>query len=847
MTRKLILFFLTIFSLSLEAKDLVWFDGRNPVTYHVQAYAARVVDIALDMFSDDMLEVTETYAIPAPANEANILVYQYDLASEAEKKDIKKYGFNIPLMSKGDDAFEIRCYKKSIVIVGANGRGTAYGILELSRIAGVSPWIWWGDVKPEVKQKLVIDDRFHTYQSPSVEYRGIFLNDEDWSTRHWSYTTHDPSTYGNIGSKTYRRIFELLLRLRANTIWPAMHESTSPFFSIPGAKELADSCAIFVGTSHCEPLLRNNVSEWDKKKYGAFNYITNKDSVQQYWTERLKEVKSSRYNMFTIGMRGIHDGQMNGVRTTNEHLEALQNVINDQQQLIRDNIGDPAKQRMVFTPYKEVLQVYEKGLKVPDYATLLWCDDNYGYMTRLSNAEEQKRAGGGGVYYHLSYWGRPHDYLWLSTTQPGLIYHEMRQAYDHNMRKLWIANIHDPKIAGYDLELFLDLAWNINCTSSETVDQHYKQWLINQFGEKTGKFIFPAMREFYRLCGERKPEFMGWSQTELDKKQYDRGLSPVRNTEFTHEFGDEMQRYLDAYEAISNVVLEAEDMVPSELNDAYFAMIVYPVCAARAHAIKILESQRARELTNGLPGRDRDSNEESIRIACAKAQKAYHDIVALTNSYNISIANGKWENLMNMHPRDLPVFGAPVLPLLLTGEGMAEELNRDFSEAKGDNMPMNWITKKEGVIASNCCNFTKCVTSSGAACKPKTTSMLGHSMKAISLPKDATITYKFTSEKEGDALLRVALIPTHPVDNGDIRYAVSIDGKEETIVSIKEKNRSDRWKKNVLRGQTVKNININLSKGEHTLTIRALDDHIVLDQWMIDFKKNRKYYLFPTE
>ena len=229
---------------------------------------------------------------------------------------------------------------------------------------------------------------------------------------------------------------------------------------------MADSCGIAIGSSHCEPLLRNNVGEWDEKKRGAFNYITNRQSVQDYWIERLKEVKGSKGgNLLTIGMRGIHDGSMQGVKTMKEKFDALQLVIDDQQKLIGKYLGDPAKQTQVFIPYKEVLNIYNMGLKVPDYVTLMWCDDNYGYMTRLSDTAEQRRAGGGGVYYHLSYWGRPHDFLWLTTMQPGLVYNEMRTAYDHNVRKMWIVNVHDPKVAGYDLELFLDMAWDIDCVS----------------------------------------------------------------------------------------------------------------------------------------------------------------------------------------------------------------------------------------------------------------------------------------------------------------------------------------------------------------------------------------------
>ena len=848
--------------LSLHAKKIVWFDGTNPVTYSVLTNADLVVGSALNMFSNDMLEVTETYAIPAAPAKAKIHIYQLDKATDKEKQEITKMGFDISKLTKGNDAFSIRCHKKNIVIVGGNGRGTAYGILELSRMAGVSPWIWWGDVVPEQKERLTIDDRFTTTQSASVEYRGIFLNDEDWSFRHWSYSNYEEGRYGNIGRRTYKRLFELLLRLRANTIWPAMHKYTTPFFKVPGAKEEADSFGIVVGSSHCEPLLRNNVNEWDTFRKGQFNYFTNKENINTYWEERLNEVQNSQYNMFTIGMRGIHDGRMLGAKTEKEQVDGLQNVINDQQELIRKCIGDPSKQMQVFIPYKEVLKVYENGLKVPDYATLMWCDDNYGYMTHLSNSNEQKRIGGGGVYYHLSYYGGPHDYLWLTTTQPGLIYNQMRQAYDHNMRKIWIVNVHDPKVAGYDLELFLDLAWNINCTTGETIGEHYKQWLITQFGESAGNFLFPAMCKFYRLCGERKPEFMAWSETELsDKDKYDRGVSPIRNTEFTHAFGDEMQRYLDDYNAIANTIFEAEDSVSPVLNDAYFTMIEYPVCAARAHAIKILEAQRARQMANGFPGRNKEEHEEGMRIACAKAQRAYHDIVALTNCYNISIANGKWENIMDMHPRDLPVFGAPVLPMLLSGEVMEEELSK-VHESHGENVPYSWIARKERFIARNCYDYDRPSPRSplkGESLSAKKSpfkgdleglhfiSMLGHSMKAVSLPKGSSLSYSFVTEHEDSAILKVALIPTHPHDKGDLRYAVSIDGGNETVISIKESYNSEQWKKNVLRGQSVKSINIKLTRGKHTLSIRALDDNIILDQWMIDFNKNRKHYLFPID
>lgn len=822
-----------------EAKAVVWFDGKGPVTVCKQKNMDVVVRTALAMFADDMEAVTGYKAQTASEKNAKVLIYQLDRTTSAVTKRLASQGVDIQSLALDTDGFAIGVADGKIIVAGSNGRGVAYGLLELSRIAGVSPWIWWNDVVPEKRQRLELDDSFKTVQSASVEYRGIFINDEDWSLRQWSSKTYEPGPEGQIGPKTYRRIFELLLRLRANAIWPAMHPGTTPFFLVPNAKAVADSCGIVIGTSHCEPMLRNNVGEWDEKVRGRFNYITNKKAVQNYWIERLEEVKHSRGNMFTIGMRGIHDGNMEGVKTEKEKFDALQQVIDDQQELLRQHIGRPERLAQVFVPYKEVLDIYEKGLEVPDYVTLMWCDDNYGYITRLSNSEEQKRKGGAGVYYHLSYWGRPHDHLWLTTTQPGLIYNEMRQAYDHNVRKIWIANVHDPKVASYDLELFLDLAWDINCVKENRVDSHYKAWLAAQFGPEAAQKLFPVMQTFYRLLGQRRPEFMGWNQVELDRKKYNRGLSPIQNTDFTHEFGDEMMRYLAEYERIGDAILDAEKLVPQRLLqhncNAYFAMIKYPVLAAGLMAKKMLYAQKARELDADSILSQTPEMQDSIRLYSALAEKAANSIISLTNDgYNADKA-GKWTYLMDCNPRDLPAFGMPPLPV-----------KPDNTEDIAWNAPLPSQTKAQcaapfaadDVISSDdiACNMPE-----GA----RQIAMLGHSMKAVSIPKGKTLSYRFTTGREGDALLRIALIPTQPNDGGDIRFAVSVDGGEEKVFSLKEPFRSERWKQNVLRGQAVRTMPVSMAKGVHTVFIRALDDHIVMDQWMMDFKPLRRSYLFP--
>lgn len=832
-------FILNVFAVS--ASNFIWYDGQQAISYNVPRNTSPVVNIALDMFAEDMKLVTGLHPKQVPSKHAAIRIIQLDKADNRTQKDLHVAGIPVNDLIRKQDAFYIAVTdnspKQQLLIVGSNGRGTAYGILELSRMAGVSPWVWWGDVTPRKQTQLTVASDFKSMQSPSVKYRGIFLNDEDWSLQPWSWKTFEPGNpTGRIGARTYKEIFKLLLRLRANAIWPGMHGITTPFYLVPGAKEAADSCGIAIGTSHCEPLMRNNVGEWKVKERGAYNYITNRNSVQAYWTERLKEV--NRYeNMYTIGMRGIHDGHMEGVKTMKEKVNALQQVINDQRSLLSQYVNrDVTKIPQVFVPYKEVLDIMENGLEVPEDITLMWCDDNYGYMTRLSDEMQQKRSGGSGVYYHLSYWGRPHDYMWLCTTQPGLIYNEMKQAYDHNAREVWIVNVHDLKPAAYDLELFLDMAWDINSVTGTTLNNHLEAWLCREFGSQAGKKLLPAMLEYYRLCGIRKPEHMGWTQVELsNRKVHPRGRSQVINTEFSlTEFGGELDRYLESYEKVKTTVTEAEKLVTHDRKDAFYSHIKYQVFGASAMATKMLEAQRARSYSMGQCDEALWKRKDAMLTACAKSQNAYQEIRRLTDYYNNKMADGKWKHSMCHDPRDLYVFYPPILPVGLTDEEVKNYLP---TSAVAKEHPI----KADKCIAMNACRYTH--ATKGA----KTIQALGHSMNAVSLPQGSSLTFEFDCPWEGEAVLSTAVIPTQPNDKGNIRFSVSIDGEKPQICSFREKGRTETWKQNVMRGQARKETKHTLKKGKHTLTITALDKHVVIDQWMLDFKKDRKFYLFPLE
>lgn len=837
----LFVFLFMLIHATLTAQDFIWFDGSKPVSYTLKV-SETVVNVAMDMFADDIRQVTGYLPREVRSSDAKIAIVQLNnpQLSDKERKSLQNLGVPVRELAARKDAFYIavvgRGNKAKLYVVGSDGRGTAYGILELSRVAGVSPWIWWSDSTPEKKQKLTLPTSFKILQSPSVEFRGIFLNDEDWSLRPWSWKTFEPSDVkGQIGARTYKEIFKLLLRLRANTVWPGMHEGTTPFYFVKGAKEVADSCGVVIGTSHCEPLMRNNAGEWNVDQRGRYNYITNKDAVTEYWTERLIDVKKLQ-NIYTIGMRGVHDGSMEGVNTMREKTEALQQVIYDQRELLQKYINpNLTKIPQQFVPYKEVLSIYENGLDVPDDIMLTWCDDNYGYMTRLSDSIQQKRSGGAGVYYHLSYWGRPHDYLWLTTTQPGLIYNEMREAYNHNARRLWIANVHDLKPAAYDLEFFLDMAWDINSITPSTIISHQEKWLKREFGAIAGEKLLPAMLEFYRLCGIRKPEFMGWTQVELDKTKYHRGWSPIQDTKFSlTEFGGELDRYLEAYEEVKKIVSEVENEISPERKDAFFSHIKYPVFSAAAMSIKMLEAQRARAIAAGNYGATRWGREQALMIASAKSANAFQEIRRLTDYYNNEMAGGKWQYSMVFNPRDLNAFSAPSLPIVPTERDI-----ESYSQMLNPLSKPLEVVANDSCIASNACQFTQADKGVQAI------QTLGHSMNAVSLPKGSSLIYEFESRWEGEAVLRVATIPTQPNDKGDIRFSVSIDNGEAQICSFKEMFRSDSWKENVMRGQAMRNTTHQITKGKHKLVIKALDNHVVIDQWMIDFKPHRNFYLFP--
>lgn len=769
-----------IVSVQGKQKDFVLQSGR-PVAIACSGSEAPVVRTSLDLLSRDLQTVLSATA-HIDTNTGNILV-----GTIGQSKLIEQAGIDISALKNKKQAFMLAVSEDGkLVVAGSDSHGTAYGILEISRLLGVSPWEWWADVTPEKKETFRLSGKFRELQSPSVEYRGIFINDEDWGLMPWSNKTYEPSDVkGEIGPRTNERIFELLLRLRANTYWPAMHECTLPFFLTKGNREAAKKYGIFMGASHCEPMACNAAGEWKIRGKGAYDYVNNSPAVYQFWENRVKEVAGQEI-LYTLGMRGVHDGKMQGAKTVEEQKAVLNRVFVDQRGLLEKYVNkDVTQVPQVFIPYKEVLDIYHAGLQVPEDVTLMWCDDNYGYIRHFPTAEERARKGGNGVYYHVSYWGRPHDHLWLSTMSPSLIYQQMKQAYDQGIQKMWILNVGDIKPAEYQIELFMDMAWNLDKVSSEGVTAHLKHWLERELGTSCAKTILPVMQEHYRLAHIRKPEFMGNTREEEKNPVY----RVVKDLPWSER---EINERLNAYSELSETVEKAASKVPADRQSAYFELVKYPVQAATQMNRKLLYAQLARH--------DKEDWE--------KSDAAYDSIAALTQHYN-SLENGKWNRMMDFKPRKLPVF------------------NR--VERKAATAPMTADRKAA-------CQWNGAEAKKGNAivCEG-----LGYEGKAAEIRKGDALTFSFGNLKTDSVEVDIRLLPNHPVHGDKLRFSVSLDGAEPEVVAYETKGRSEEWKENVLRNQAIRKIVLSVSgRKSHQLVIKALDEGVILDQVML-YEVNR--------
>jgi len=524
----------------------------------------------------------------------------------------------------------------ALILTGSDRRGTAYAVYDLSEKLGVSPWYWWADVTPLKKESLYIRPGKFLCGPPAVKYRGIFINDEMWGIRAWARENFAPDEGMGLGPKTYAKIFELMLRLKANYLWPAMHRNTKPFNFYPHNKCTADDYAIIMGSSHIEPMLRNNMidAEWDSVGKGEWNYFTNRENICAYWRERIKS--NGKYeNIYTLGMRGKDDEAMEGGHTIEDNIRILERIFADQRKILQEEIkSDITTIPQVFVMYTEVLQYFNRGLKVPEDVILCWPDDNFGYIRQLPGQAEQQRAGGSGVYYHIQWLnGWTTAYTWLNTTPPSLIWEELSKAYQYRADKLWILNVGDIKPGELGADFFLHMAWQIPAWHQHYVHDYLVQWASRDLDARYAEQIAELMESYFQLGYTRRPEHLVQIKNKEDKS--------LTGSWFSHvNYGDEARQRLDSYDEISRQAEMIYKQLPDTRQDAFFQLVLYPVKCAALMNRKIIFADKC----NFYAQQGRNT---AVNYA-VKARNAQTEIDSLTRMYNHGqiLAGDKWEHFM---------------------------------------------------------------------------------------------------------------------------------------------------------------------------------------------------------
>lgn len=499
---------------------------------------------------------------------------------------------------------------KALVIVGSDKRGTFYGVFDVSRKMGVSPWYWWADVPVMKHEDVYVKKGRYNLGEPKVQYRGIFLNDEEPALGRWAV-----ENYGGFNHQFYEKVFELMLRLKANYIWPAMWWASFNTDD-PLNRQLADEMGIVMGTSHHEPMDRAH-AEWKAKKVkGPWNYETNKKELQQFWKEGIERI-GNREVIVNMGMRG--DGDMAMSAETN--IALLERIVHDQRGIIEEVTGKPADQTpQMWALYKEVQDYYDQGMRVPDDITLLLCDDNWGNIRKLPKPGTPERSGGYGIYYHFDYVGGPRNYKWLNTNPIPRIWEQMNLAYEHGVKKLWLVNVGDLKPMEYPISFWLDYAWNPDAIQADDLNTYAVNWAREQFGPKYDKEIAHLLKMYTKFNGRRKPEL----------------LAP--NTYSLVNY-NEAKNYIAAYNALVAEAKNIRAKLPDYFDDAYYQLVMHPIIACanlnemyKVVAMNRLYAHQGRASTNSL---------------AKKVQELFQNDEKITTYYHTKLSNGKWNNMMN--------------------------------------------------------------------------------------------------------------------------------------------------------------------------------------------------------
>ena len=795
---------------SFKQGDLL-INGNDKVEIYMDANDCRGVSYAANALVRDISKVSGSQATITSNQKATILVGTIGHSAAIDQL-IKQKRINGNLLKGKREKFIITVVDNQLVIAGSDRRGTIYGIYELSQQMGVSPWYDWADVPVEHHDSIFVNKGIYTDGEPAVRYRGIFLNDEAPCLTSWVKNTYGTG-YGD--HRFYQRVFELVLRLRGNMMWPAMW-GWAFYADDPENEKTADEMGVVMSTSHHEPMARNH-QEYarNRKGWGPWNYQKNKENLQKFFREGIERMKGTE-QIVTIGMRGDGDEAMSEEADT----RLMTNIINDQRKIIADVTGKKASETpQVWALYKEVLDYYDKGMKVPDDVTLLLCDDNWGNVRRVPNAQERKHKGGWGLYYHVDYVGAPRNSKMLNVTPVQNPWEQLTLAYENGIDRLWILNVGDLKPMEYPISQFMDMAWNPRKYDVNSITRHTRDWCAQQFGESQADEAARILNLVCKYNGRCTPEM-------LDKNTYS-----LENGEWQEVVNQYLQLEADA--------LRQYNSLPAAYHDAYRQIILFPIeMMSNLHQMYFAQAQNHALYKQNNP---------KANIWADECERFFKRDSLICHNYNHKMSGGKWNGMMTQKHIGYKSW------------------NDDFEK---DNCPELFrVTSKDGVIISENNGVVEIeapyYSSKTDAAEAKWTEIpfMGKSVSAMTLMpytksvKGASITYKFkmqvskTSDGKafnGKQKVRIHVITKSTLDylnKGGLTYGVSLDGASPVEVNFnkdlneKPENIYNIYYPTIATRIVDKVIELELpasSDGIHTLTLTPNDPAIVFEKIVID-------------
>lgn len=690
---------------------------------------------------------------------------------------------------------------EAVVIAGSDKRGTIYGIYELSKQLGVSPWYWWADVPVVQQQNVYIQPGVYTDGEPKVEYRGIFINDEWPCLGNWAR-----EKFGGFNSKFYKQVFELVLRLKGNFMWPAMWGSAF-YDDDPQNGVLANTMGIVMGTSHHEPMALAQ-QDWKRRGKGEWDYKHNATELRNFWTSGMERAKDWE-SVITIGMRGDGDEPMG----EGANIALLEKIVKEQRRIIEKTTGKKAKETpQVWALYKEVQDYYDKGMRVPDDVTLLLCDDNWGNVRKLPNLQEKPRSGGYGMYYHFDYVGAPRNSKWMNISPIPRIWEQMNLTYAHGVRKLWVVNVGDLKPMEYPISFFLDMAWNPEQFNAGNLQQHTERFCAQQLDESHAKEAARILATYAK---------------------YNRRITPELLNAQTYSFNyGEWEQVVNDYNALALDALRLGFLLPEIYKATYDQLIAFPVQAC-ANLYNMYYAQAKNKEMASL-------NNPEANYWADKVVSCYQRDSVLADYYHQRISNGKWNHLMSQVHIGYTSWNNPDKQTMPSIVRIPEtSVVYQFEEVNGyvsiEAEHFSRATTQGETFWSIIPDFGK--TLSGITTLPVTRK-----------PDRMSLEYDIEMEAIEEVKVILLLAPTLNFnDNKGLSYAISFDGEEEQVINFNGHYNGEigKWQANpIIESGSIHQLG---KSGKRTLRVRPLDHGIVIEKILIDTGGLKPSYLGAPE